>query len=127
MPTLVDCQIWLFGVNGAIHKKQRNRLVSRFSVGLISTLLAPKARTKTESSVLFRTAARTRRRWSCYCRYPMQSAPNATAQKYRHGAVRLRGEASLMKDLEVRRQVLEIADQYDTLAADIDRCGNAPI
>jgi hypothetical protein len=57
----------------------------------------------------------------------MQSAPNATAQKYRDEAVRLRGEASLMKDLEVRRQVLEIADQYDTLAADIDRRGNAPI
>jgi hypothetical protein len=27
MPTLVDCQIWLFGVNGAIQKKQRNHLV----------------------------------------------------------------------------------------------------
>jgi hypothetical protein len=54
MPTLVDCQIWLFGVNGAIHKSVTNWF-SRFSVGLISTLLAPKARTKTESSVLFRT------------------------------------------------------------------------
>jgi hypothetical protein len=57
----------------------------------------------------------------------MQSGPNAIAQIYRDEAVRLRGEASLMTDLELRRQVLEIADQYDTLAADIDRRGDAPI
>jgi hypothetical protein len=57
----------------------------------------------------------------------MQSAPNATAQKYRDEAVRLRGQALLMKDLEVRRQVLEIADQYDALAADIDRRSDTPI
>jgi hypothetical protein len=58
----------------------------------------------------------------------MQSMPNATAQKYRDEPVRLRGEASLMTDLELRRQILEIADQYDALAADLDRRGgSAPV
>jgi hypothetical protein len=47
---------------------------------------------------------------------------NTTPKRYGFG-----GKASLMKDLEVRRQVLEIADQYDALAADIDRRGDTPI
>jgi hypothetical protein len=47
---------------------------------------------------------------------------NTTPKRYGFG-----GKASLMKDLEVRRQVLEIADQYDALAADIDRQGDTPI
>jgi hypothetical protein len=53
----------------------------------------------------------------------MQSAPNPTAQKYRDEAWRLRRAAALMKDPEHRRQILEIAEQYDKLAADLDRRG----
>jgi hypothetical protein len=55
----------------------------------------------------------------------MRSVPNPTAQKYRDEAWRLRGEALQMKDPEHRRQLLEIAEQYEKLGADLDRLGSS--
>jgi hypothetical protein len=53
----------------------------------------------------------------------MRSVPNPRVQKYRDEAQRIRRAAFQMKDPEAQRQLLEVAQQYDKLAAGVERRG----
>ena len=54
----------------------------------------------------------------------MRSLPNPRVQKYRDEAQRIRRAAfEMKKDPEAQRQLLEIAQQYDKLAAGVERRG----
>jgi hypothetical protein len=51
----------------------------------------------------------------------------ATPQKYRDDAARLRLEAAVVKAPEIRRQMLDIAAQYERLAAAIEAREKSPL
>jgi hypothetical protein len=53
-------------------------------------------------------------------RHQKELAPMADPKKYRDEAERLRRKAEHIHDRDVRRQAIEIADQYDRLADSIE-------
>jgi len=54
---------------------------------------------------------------------PMRSDPPPNAVYYREEARRIRREAEHVKDEKTRRQMLDIADQYDRLALNLEAAG----
>jgi hypothetical protein len=52
---------------------------------------------------------------------PLWDSWQTRAERYRREAERLRAEAEIVHDPHSRQQLLEIARQYDSLAASIER------
>jgi hypothetical protein len=53
-------------------------------------------------------------------RHMQSEPPPSEAQRYREKALRIRGDAESFKDEHMRRQMLDIAAQYDRLADDLE-------
>jgi hypothetical protein len=50
----------------------------------------------------------------------VRSEPRSNAQRYREEARRIRGDAERIADEKTRRQMLDVAAQYDKLAEDLE-------